>query len=472
MVRVGSITECVGCGYRVDTPLASDGRGGEHGPGGDEPGGGVDRAVTRPSLRSLVSDGGRGSATVWRRTAAVALALVVVAATVTTALAVGIGGDLRIGAGGAAGPAAGASLDGPATAPDGTPGATAPGVTSTVPDGPATATPDPEWREYRTIVVFRNDDPQPGYRPEAMRALDRVFVEEDVPVTNAVIPAVGSAEVDPDGRFCRYLRERASEHPDLFEFATHGYTHERASHFHGGSEFGDRPAAEQRRRIDRGTAALTACVGERPRTFVAPMNTYDRTTTRALADANYTVVSGSTWFTRAYYDREGAFRAGGLTHVPSTEAFIAEWSATGAANESGRETEARLRASFDATHRSDNASVYVQMLHYQHFTTSERRATLRGFIDHVQSTPGVRFMTLGDLGAGLESGAVVRTDDGWRVNDAAVPNAPERGDGSSDRGWVPEGGTDSGVGPSEELVGPAAATAVRVPRAVARGGDS
>ena len=76
--------------------------------------------------------------------------------------------------------------------------------------------------DYRTIVVFRNDDVQPYYRSDQMRAVDRVFVEEGVPVTQGVVPAIGDERLDPGGELCRYLRAQARQHPDTFEYALHG----------------------------------------------------------------------------------------------------------------------------------------------------------------------------------------------------------------------------------------------------------
>jgi len=73
-------------------------------------------------------------------------------------------------------------------------------------------TDDQEWTEYETIAVFRNDDIQPWYKTNTRRAVDRVFIEEDVPVTLGVIPAVNGADsplpttVEPVATFDPCLR--------------------------------------------------------------------------------------------------------------------------------------------------------------------------------------------------------------------------------------------------------------------------
>ena len=264
-----------------------------------------------------------------------------------------------------------------------------------------------EWHSYESIVVFRNDDIQPYYRAEAMRAVDRVFVEAGVPVTLGVIPATGDEPLDPDGRLCGYLRGLASTHPGTFELAVHGYSHDRETGFHGGSEFGGLPAAEQRRRVDRATAIFEDCVRQSPRTFIPPMDTYDDATVAALADQEYEVVSGGGWFTREFYGEAGLFRRGGLLHVPNDQSFVEHWTT----NEF--HDQRTLEAAFDDAHR--NNSIHVQMLHYPQFDSPESRDRLRALIEHMRSRDGVAFTTLGRLSQRFRDGTIRPTDDGWEL---------------------------------------------------------
>lgn len=361
--------------------------------------------MTRPSAGELVG----GLAGHGRRAAVVAVALLLV----TMASGTGLPAGVRSGVDAAvSGDHSGVRVDeGAGVGGDVESAGTSGDAEDAGVGGSRVAAGSTEWHDYRTVVVFRDDDPQPDYQFETLRAVDQVFVEEGVPVAHAVVVAPDGEAVDPDGRFCRYLGEQGREQPDLFEYALHGYTHRPETDFGGGSEFGGLPADEQRRRIADGTATLTACVGERPRTFVPPLNTYDHETAAALAEANYTVVSGGGWFTEEYYGGTEPFEADGIRHVPNTESFVANWS-TGRLRDG-----AALRRSFDAAYR--NRTAYVQMLHYQHFSTPERRAELRDLIRHMQSKPGVRFVTLGELSSGLRDGTVERTADGWRVKEPA-----------------------------------------------------
>lgn len=263
------------------------------------------------------------------------------------------------------------------------------------------------WTEYRSIVVFRNDDIQPAYRTDAMRAVDDVFVREGVPVTQGVIPAIEGDRVDPNGELCRYLRTRARNHPETFEYALHGYTHEERTAFHGGSEFGGLPPDRQRQLIRDGTRALETCVDETPTTFVPPLDTYDNATARALVDEGYTVVSGGGWFTAGYYDETEPFEAHGLYHLPNSQSFVENWTTNEFHSQSS------LERRFDAAHR--DGGLYVQMLHYPTFTNESRLAVLEGLIDHMQSTDEVAFMTVGEFTNGSLTGRIERTEDGWRV---------------------------------------------------------
>lgn len=272
-----------------------------------------------------------------------------------------------------------------------------------------TATGPPEWHRYRTIVVFRDDDVQRGWRIDTLRAVHGVFLRTDVPLTDAVIPHIGDGSITESRSLCAYLTGLRRDHPGQFEYALHGYTHDARTDFHGGSEFGDVPYDTQRSLIRNGTRELTACTGERPRTFVPPMNTYDNATVRALRASNYTTISSAGWFERAYQGRTGVFTTDGVRHIPERGAFVKNW--TSGAFYTDRELEAR----FDTAYR--NRSLYVQMLHYWSFTTDAHRAKLRGLIEHMQSKPGVRFMTLGELHRGLANGTIERVDGGWRVRE-------------------------------------------------------
>ena len=301
---------------------------------------------------------------------------------------------------------------------DGLAGADTPGNATPVPgeqrlDRASLPERTPDNKTYQSIVIFRDDDIQAGYRPDTMRAVDDVFVNESVPVTNAVIPRMAGENIS-ETETCSYLIEQKRAHPKLFEYSLHGYTHESVTEFHGGSEFGNVPVDEQATRIARGKAVLEACTGLTPRSFVPPFNTYDANTTAALRANNITTISDGGWFSKEYYNRSDAapFTARGVVHLPSSQSFIRNWSTD------EFYSQRYLRAQFDSAYR--NQSVYVQMLHYPSFDSPEKRQKLRSLIRYMKDKPGVKFMTVDEFARGIRKGTITRTEDGWRYSNATA----------------------------------------------------
>lgn len=261
--------------------------------------------------------------------------------------------------------------------------------------------------EYATIVVFRNDDPHPGYEPEALEAVEDVFIAEGVPLTHGVIPAPNEEPITREMPFCQRLRERARSFPGLFEFSVHGYTHAHETDAYGGSEFAGMDPDRQRDRIAAAKQLLIDCFDTVPTTFIPPFNTYDDATLDALVAADIEVISAGGWFTRERYgDRPIAFSADGVLHLPNTQAFIADWSTLRFHDID------TLRSAFEASRESGEP--YVQMLHYQYFTTDERIDLLRSLIRHMMSYDDTGFLTLEEFGRAVSDGRLERIEDGWR----------------------------------------------------------
>lgn len=286
-------------------------------------------------------------------------------------------------------------------------------------DAPATESPPATPEHYETIVIFRNDDIQPGWRAETRRAVDRVFVEEDVPVSLGVIPVVGGSPItdEESNALCGYLSDLRTDHPGTFEFALHGYTHERRTDFQGASEFGGSSVADQRRWLEAGTDIVRECTGERPTTFVPPFDSYDDTTVAVLEGNGYAVVSGNEDHTGDYFGEREVFVAGGVVHVPNDGDLVANWS------DHAFHSPEVMRERFDRA--LANGTVYVQMIHYFTFTEAAKIEQLRSFIRYMKRHD-VRFMTLGEFGRAYREGHLVRTEDGWRYGAAPPTNASSR----------------------------------------------
>lgn len=283
---------------------------------------------------------------------------------------------------------------------------------------------------YDAVVVFRNDDVQAGYEFETMQAVDRVFLEEDVPVSLGVI----AGGLEDDDRTCSYLSELAADHGDQFEIAAHGVSHEAETEFGQKSEFGGHDREVQADKLETMTDRITACTGERPTTFIPPFNTYDETTVDLLEEYGYETASGGEHTRTVFDDRDdmgendggehgdtaerdgvaGTFEAGNVTHIPQSQAFVADWETH---DFHDYET---LEAAFEAA--AENGSIYVQMLHYQTFTEPADRERLREFIRSVDDYGDVRFATLGELGE-LVRNDEIRYDEGdgqWYVTETTA----------------------------------------------------
>jgi hypothetical protein len=261
--------------------------------------------------------------------------------------------------------------------------------------------------EYDTVVMFRNDDPQPGYELDALAAVESVFVDAGVPLTHGVIPS-GPSPVEAESTFCGGLQETAMADPGRFEFSLHGFTHPVETEFYGASEFGGLDPEEQRERVSKGADLLEACVGEAPTTFVPPFNTYDDGTVAALRSAGIRIVSGGQWFTEAHYGETGPFESGGLLHVPATHDVLERYEPPVLRDEQ------TLHSLFDEA--KEGSGLFVPMIHYQHFADDENLATLRSLVEYVAGHEGVGCTTLGAFGAAYRRGTLEQVDGTWRYD--------------------------------------------------------
>ncbi|OYR68088.1 DUF2334 domain-containing protein [Halorubrum ezzemoulense] len=256
---------------------------------------------------------------------------------------------------------------------------------------------------YNTIVIFRNDDPQPGFRSEALRKVEEIFIDTAVPLTSGVIPMLPDNKLTAESEFCGALRRRDRRVPELFEYSLHGQTHQTKTNFYGGSEFGGRSFEHQRQDISRGASQLTDCIGRRPSTFVPPLNTYDETTVQALLTEDIDVVSGGKWFTDQYYEPQPLpFEADGALHVPGTHDIVADWQTVEFVPLE------ELKTEFDEANR-----LFVCMLHYHHFTDEERLRYLEKLVSYVADHDDAGCMTLGTFGDAYLSGDLTWSDNSW-----------------------------------------------------------
>jgi hypothetical protein len=162
-------------------------------------------------------------------------------------------------------------------------------------------------------VIFRDDDVAPTGWINILEAVNQVHIDENVPVTLAIIPHP-SAQTDvqlfmhdqpasfgpslPDATanelpqmhaFFDYMRLIATN--PLFEFAQHGYTHQNdglTPGSHNQSEFAREPFGVQYEAIRQGRDDIKDTFGVTPTTFVPPWDRGDLTTLEALRALGFT----------------------------------------------------------------------------------------------------------------------------------------------------------------------------------------
>jgi peptidoglycan/xylan/chitin deacetylase (PgdA/CDA1 family) len=285
----------------------------------------------------------------------------------------------------------------------------------------------PQPGVYETIVVFRNDDLQPKYRPAALQDVTELFLGEGVPITYSVL-----GNTQPDAAVCGYLQSLTQQHPQQFEIAVHGYSHENrlSADSPQQSEFAGLPVTKQAHLIANGTANVQDCIGNRPTTFVPPFDSYDNQTVSALNQQGYDTISGGTW---TYGHPDAVFEQGGLMHVGyvTTQGLTQlyyNWTASPPRAHSLSE----LNQSFDRARQTH--SLFLFTLHYQQFTNESERERLREFIAYQKSTD-IAFMTVGQLAAAVNQGRLFQTDQGWRYEGPPTQQSAATGNTTPSNSW-------------------------------------
>jgi hypothetical protein len=142
-------------------------------------------------------------------------------------------------------------------------------------------------------VIFRDDDVAPALHIDALKAINQVHVDENVPVTLAIVPKDSKTTdnlLHSDSKFFDYMSSIVAN--PLFEFAQHGVTHTKANLTLAGSrnssEFEGEPLEVQYDAIKQGRDAIRATFGVTPTTFIPPWDHADLTTLVALRALGFT----------------------------------------------------------------------------------------------------------------------------------------------------------------------------------------
>jgi peptidoglycan/xylan/chitin deacetylase (PgdA/CDA1 family) len=270
--------------------------------------------------------------------------------------------------------------------------------------------------QTKKYVIFRDDDvaPKPGRDIETLEAVNQVHIDENVPVTLAIIPhpaAQGNdAQLFPGGTpvlfgpsfpgilvnellqepaFYNYMRSIATN--PLFEFAQHGYTHinDGLTGPSNTSEFAGEPFDVQYDAIRQGRNDIADAFGITPTTFVPPYDHGDLTTLEALRALGFTEYCTSAGDFAALQGRESGIRVEAATIN------------IGGANYTALNESVQLAKNETDQFFSDpNNSTLIVAYHYWTFNgpgglvDTRKVQLLRGYIDYVKTKEGVQFTTL------------------------------------------------------------------------------
>jgi len=284
----------------------------------------------------------------------------------------------------------------------------------------------------KKYIVFRDDDIAPDYpNPhylDTLKAVNQVHIDENVPVTLAVIPhpdpnlSASTNELLGDTLLLDYLRSIVNS--PLFEFAQHGYTHQEysqktvstveltgaapllgsgglADDFPGltsaaplvgqsPSEFYGRPYADQYNIIKQGRDDIKGAFGVQPTTFVPPWNTGDSNTLKAANALGFTLYSTSPADFNTYDAILQGIRVQG---VPLSLGWASDTDWQAGMSQLNQQTDSLLNA-------ANGGGTFVVLYHFKDFMNPDgspdpaRIALFTQYIDHLKGRGDVLFSTL------------------------------------------------------------------------------
>ena len=141
--------------------------------------------------------------------------------------------------------------------------------------------------DFNKVIFFRNDDAgmysTEPVSPELIN-LTNLFLEEKIPISHGVVPAVVSRET------VEWLRDVKSKYPHLIGIDQHGYAHRK---YERGEFGGNRGYQEQKMEISAGLSFMKEKFGlDFSYCFTAPWVKYNRDTKLICNELGYKIFSG------------------------------------------------------------------------------------------------------------------------------------------------------------------------------------
>jgi peptidoglycan/xylan/chitin deacetylase (PgdA/CDA1 family) len=246
--------------------------------------------------------------------------------------------------------------------------------------------------------IFRDDDISPFMRLDALKAVNQVHIDENVPVTLGIIAHpnlnVSGNELLTDKETLSYLQSLTTN--PLFELAQHGYTHRNDTQNKvGSSEFRGSPYIDQFNAMKQGRDDITEALGVTPTTFIPPWDAGDQNTLKAATALGFTLYStGGHDFGVRQATNEGI-------KVQAASFIIG-----GFATSMWQTNMANLTRNTDAALNSASAGQnFVLLYHYWQFLAPDgsvdpgRLSLFEQYIDHLKARGDVQFTTLDNQNA-------------------------------------------------------------------------
>ncbi len=271
--------------------------------------------------------------------------------------------------------------------------------------------------QTKKYVIFRDDDvaPRPANETETLQAVNQVHIDENVPVTLAIIPhptaqysdaqlfpgdqplLFGSSfpsapvnELRQEPAFYDYMRSIATN--PLFEFAQHGYTHINNGLTPGSSnksEFAGEPFNVQYDAIRQGRNDIEDAFGITPTTFVPPYDRGGLITPAALRALGFTEYCTGGKDLATLQGRESGIRVESATiNIVGANYTAMSESCQLAKNET------------DQFFSDPSSTTLIVLYHWWTFNgpggsiDARKVQLLRDYIDYVKTKEGVQFTTL------------------------------------------------------------------------------
>lgn len=266
-----------------------------------------------------------------------------------------------------------------------------------------------EGTHYNSIVIFRNDDPAPWADVDKLSAVNDIFIDNQVPLTQGIVPydENQNESLTPEHEVVQYLSTVTEEHGELFENALHGYSHARETDFYWGSEFGGLPYEEQHQKITQGLQIFNESFGNSPVTFIPPFNTYDEITVQVLVENEFKLTSGSYYFQKEHFGENGFWEGGNILHLPNNLAM--EDSESQEVREIGA-----IKNDYDTN--TEKRGLNVIMLHYDRYSGEREKQILEEIVEYTLEDDS-KSMTLNGFANQIERGDIRRTKNGWIINE-------------------------------------------------------